>query len=121
MHGHTCSKPPIPSTCERACSSARCTASKGEEKLKGDKARLQGTAPGDSGRVSKGPHKKKNYSFQYLANDEAAARTENRNQQVEKAMNEEAKVTALRKMTYGMWVLTAGNGDDLEGSSVTWV
>ena len=36
-------------------------------------------------------------------------------------MNEEAKKTALGKMTYGMWVLTAGKGDDLEGSSVTWV
>ncbi|MFT3841722.1 MAG: flavin reductase family protein [Myxococcaceae bacterium] len=36
-------------------------------------------------------------------------------------MNEEAKKTTLRKMTYGMWVLTAGKGDDLEGSSVTWV
>jgi hypothetical protein len=32
---------------------------------------------------------------------------------------EEAKKTALRKMTYGMWVLTTGKGDDLEGSSVT--
>jgi flavin reductase (DIM6/NTAB) family NADH-FMN oxidoreductase RutF len=36
-------------------------------------------------------------------------------------MNDEAKKQALRKMTYGMWVLTAGKGDDLEGSSVTWV
>jgi flavin reductase (DIM6/NTAB) family NADH-FMN oxidoreductase RutF len=34
---------------------------------------------------------------------------------------EEAKKMALRKMTYGMWVLTAGKGDDLESSSVTWV
>ena len=36
-------------------------------------------------------------------------------------MNEEAKKTVLRKMTYGLWVLTAGRGDDLEGSSVAWV
>ncbi len=36
-------------------------------------------------------------------------------------MNEDVKKTVLRKMTYGMWVLTAGKGDDLEGSSVTWV
>jgi len=36
-------------------------------------------------------------------------------------MNEDVKKTVLRKMTYGMWVLTAGQGDELEGSSVCWV
>ena len=29
--------------------------------------------------------------------------------------------SVLRKMTYGMWVLTAGKGDDREGSSVAWM
>jgi len=36
-------------------------------------------------------------------------------------MNEEAKKMVLRKMTYGLWVLTAGKGDDLEASSLAWV
>lgn len=36
-------------------------------------------------------------------------------------MNLELKKQVLRKMTYGMWVLAAGEGEDLEASSVTWV
>lgn len=36
-------------------------------------------------------------------------------------MNAELKKQILRKMTYGLWVLSSGQGDDLEASSVTWV
>ncbi len=36
-------------------------------------------------------------------------------------MNSELKKQVLRKMTYGMWVLATGHGDDLEASSVTWI
>lgn len=36
-------------------------------------------------------------------------------------MDPAIKAQVLRKMTYGMWVLTAAAGDDLEGSTVTWV
>jgi flavin reductase (DIM6/NTAB) family NADH-FMN oxidoreductase RutF len=36
-------------------------------------------------------------------------------------MTPELEKQVLRKFTYGMWVLAAGTGDDLEASSVTWV
>jgi flavin reductase (DIM6/NTAB) family NADH-FMN oxidoreductase RutF len=36
-------------------------------------------------------------------------------------MNADLKKQVLRKMTYGMWVLAAGEGEDLEASSVTWI
>jgi flavin reductase (DIM6/NTAB) family NADH-FMN oxidoreductase RutF len=36
-------------------------------------------------------------------------------------MNPDIRKSVLRKMTYGMWLLSTGTGEDLEGSSVTWV
>lgn len=36
-------------------------------------------------------------------------------------MTPELKKQVLRKLTYGMWVLATGSGDDVEASSVTWV
>jgi flavin reductase (DIM6/NTAB) family NADH-FMN oxidoreductase RutF len=35
-------------------------------------------------------------------------------------MDATLKKQVLRKMTYGMWVLATGTGDDIEASSVTW-
>ena len=35
-------------------------------------------------------------------------------------MDATLKKQVLRKMTYGMWVLTTSTGDDIEASSVTW-
>ena len=36
-------------------------------------------------------------------------------------MDVEIKKQVLRKLTYGMWVIAAAAGDDVEASSVTWV
>jgi flavin reductase (DIM6/NTAB) family NADH-FMN oxidoreductase RutF len=36
-------------------------------------------------------------------------------------MDTDLKKRVLRKLTYGMWVLASGEGDDLEASSVTWL
>ena len=36
-------------------------------------------------------------------------------------MDAETKKQVLRKISYGMWVLSAASGEDVEASSVTWV
>ena len=36
-------------------------------------------------------------------------------------MEAETKKKVLRKLTYGMWVIAAAAGDDVEASSVTWL
>lgn len=36
-------------------------------------------------------------------------------------MEAETKKKVLRKLTYGMWVISAASGTDVEASSVTWV
>ena len=36
-------------------------------------------------------------------------------------MEAETKKRVLRKLTYGMWVIAAAAGDDVEASSITWV
>ena len=36
-------------------------------------------------------------------------------------MQAETKKKVLRKLTYGMWVISAAAGDDVEASSVTWL
>jgi len=36
-------------------------------------------------------------------------------------MERETKKRVLRKLTYGMWVISAASGDDVEASSVTWM
>ena len=36
-------------------------------------------------------------------------------------MDADTKKQVLRKLTYGMWVIAAASGDDVEASSVTWV
>jgi len=36
-------------------------------------------------------------------------------------MSAELEKQLLRKITYGMWVLASGEGDDVEASSVTWL
>jgi flavin reductase (DIM6/NTAB) family NADH-FMN oxidoreductase RutF len=36
-------------------------------------------------------------------------------------MEAELKKKVLRKITYGMWVISAAAGDDVEASSITWV
>ena len=36
-------------------------------------------------------------------------------------MEAETKKQVLRKLTYGMWVIAAAAGDDVEASSITWV
>ncbi len=36
-------------------------------------------------------------------------------------MEAETKKKVLRKLTYGMWVIAAAAGDDVEASSITWL
>ena len=36
-------------------------------------------------------------------------------------MDQETKKQVLRKLTYGMWVISAAAGEDVEASSVTWL
>ena len=36
-------------------------------------------------------------------------------------MDEQAKKTALRKIPYGLFILTAKHGDDVSGATVNWV
>ena len=36
-------------------------------------------------------------------------------------MKAETKKQVLRKMTYGVWVMSAASGSDMEASTVTWV